>query len=63
MYFSGLRDFRQGTYSDRDDLLCVGLHGLLFFLSNLNSNEPDPSVSSSLFHSLFLSQCEQELWL
>lgn len=45
---------------------CVGLNGVLLFLSNLNSNEPDPRVSTSLslfIHSLFLSQCEQELWL
>lgn len=63
MYFGGLRDLGKNTSSDTDDRRCVGLNGVLLFLSNLNSNEPDPSVSSSLFHSLFLSQIEQELWL
>lgn len=40
---------------------CVDIHSILYFLSNQNSDEPDPGVSSSLFHSLFLSRHVREL--
>lgn len=52
MYFGGLRDLGKDASSDMDDRRCVGLSGVLLFLSNLNSNEPDLSFYLSL--SLFI---------